>query len=550
MADFGDYPPNMAPQNALLALRTDPTQQAVVSYAAGEDLVRQQHWPMNPFKPEASTGKRKNVPTGRAEETFLSEHDFRAKHRAVERAGGPERQHRSGAEARDEARRIRAGRDDKGDAIIPEGDGAYMGPWAAYGRQDVEGEDVNEYVNEDVNGGEQFGSDDEYEIVEVVEGEDGSEDEHNDIIESGTVLRAPQQAIARRKEVEELGSETTTLHVEEHDYLGRTYMHVPQDLEVSLRKEVGSITNFLPKRQIHGWKQHVGAVTALRFFPQSGHLLLSSGADSTVRIWDPYHERALLRTYQGHSRSVADIGFNLDGTQFVSGSFDRRLKLWDTETGAVLGRFSAGKTPHVVRFFPGVEHGYEFLAGTSDNKIIQFDTRAGAEPVLVQTYDHHLAPINTIEFYDENRRFATSSDDKSVRCWEYGIPVPIKYVAEVHMFPYTRSALHPSKKWVAYQSSNEVVVYAANDKFRPAHKKTFVGHNSAGQGIDVAFSPDGQFVASGDTGGQMVFWNWRTHKVLARLGAGEQPITCVQWHPQETSKVVCAGVDGQIRYWD
>jgi pre-mRNA-processing factor 17 len=441
---------------------------------------------------------------------------------------------------------MRSRRDDKGSAAISDGDGAYVGPWARY-RRPAAGEEVAE---EDAEA--ELASDEEYEVVEVEEGDEEGDDDNNDddIIESGTVLKAPKHAIDRRKEVEELGAETTTLHVKEHDYQGRTYMHVPQDLDVSLRKEVGSVTNFIPKRQIHGWKQHAGAVTALRFFPETGHLLLSSGADGTVRLWDPYHSRELLRTYSGHPRAVSDVSFDHDGRRFVSGSFDRKMKLWDTETGAVLGRFSTGKTPHVVRFFPGTEHPHEFVAGMSDNKIVQFDTRVGAEPALVQTYDHHLAPVNTLEFYDDNRRFASSSDDKSVRCWEYGIPVPIKYVAEVHMFPYTRSARHPSGKWIAYQSSNEIVVYGANDKFRPAHKKTFGGHNSAGQGIDVAFSPDGQFVASGDTGGSMVFWDWKTRKVFAKLGAGEHAITCVQWHPQETSKVVCAGVDGQIRYWD
>lgn len=58
----------------------------------------------------------------------------------------------------------------------------------------------------------------------------------------------------------------------------------------------------------------------------------------------------------------------------------------------------------------------EFLAGMSDKKIVQFDVRvAGAKPV--QEYDHHLGPVNTITFCDEDRRFITTSDDKSLRAW-------------------------------------------------------------------------------------------------------------------------------------
>ncbi|KAJ8122406.1 hypothetical protein O1611_g9849 [Lasiodiplodia mahajangana] len=326
-------------------------------------------------------------------------------------------------------------------------------------------------------------------------------------------------------------------------------MHVPQDLDVDLKKEIGSITNYIPRKEVHRWRHHGDkAVTALRFFPSSGHLLLSAGADATVKIFDVYHNKELLRSYCGHTKAVTDISFNRDGTQFISGSFDRAMKLWDTETGKCLAKFSSGKTPNVLRFNPSVEHSTEFLAGMSDNKIVQYDTRTRE---MVQEYDHHLNAINTITFVDDNRRFMTTSDDKSIRAWEYNIPVPIKYIAEPHMYPITRTALHPSNKYLACQSSdNQVLVYGATDKFRQNRKKSFRGHNNAGTAIDLAFSPDGQFLASGDSAGFVTFWDWKTCKMYHKLPAGDQAITCVQWHPQETSKVAAAGLDGIIRYWD
>ena len=433
MADFGEYPPNMAPQDALVVRQQAEPDHAVVPYSA-ENLSRPSFGPSNPFKDESNTQKRKNVLTGRAEETFLSEHTFRSKHRAVERRGGPERQYQGAAALKKEAARIRANREDKGDATIAEGPGSYVGPWATYSRNNYE------VVGED----EELASDEEYEVVE----------EDEDVVESGTVVQAPVAAIARRKEVEAMGDETTTFHgSEEHDYQGRTYMHVPQDLDVDLRKEAGSFTNYIPKKQIHAWKDHSKAVTALRFFPSSGHLLLSASADTTIKIRDVYHDRELLRTYAGHSKAVSDICFNSAGTQFLSSSYDRMMKLWDTETGACISKFTTGKTPHVIKFNPDPEHSNEFLAGMSDKKIVQFDTRTPNE--IVQEYDHHLAAINTITFVDQNRRFITTSDDKSLRAWDYNIPVPIKYIAEPDMYPMTNAAAHPSGKYVAYQSSGQ-----------------------------------------------------------------------------------------------
>ena len=43
----------------------------------------------------------------------------------------------------------------------------------------------------------------------------------------------------------------------------------------------------------------------------------------------------------------------------------------------------------------------------------------------MQEYDYHLAAVNTITFVDEGRRFVSTSDDKTIRVWEVGIPVQV-----------------------------------------------------------------------------------------------------------------------------
>ncbi|KAG5929218.1 hypothetical protein E4U42_006768 [Claviceps africana] len=531
MEDFGDYPPDMAPQDALLVRQQAKQDHAVVPYSV-DDMSRPKSGPISPFGCNSPASKRKNILTGFAEEAFLSEHTFRNKHRAIERRGGPQREHRSAETFKDQSAKLRATREAKGDSAISEGPGSYVGPWARYRR--------SEYAT--VDEGEPLASDEEYEMVE--------EETAKDVIESGTVVQPPKIALARRREVEKLGDETTAFHgSQERDYQGRSFMHVPQDLDIDLRKHAGSTTNYIPKKQIHAWKDHKMAVTALQFFPGSGHLLLSASADTTVRIRDVYHDKELLRSYSGHSKAITDVCFNASGTQFLSASYDRMMKLWDTETGACISKFSTGKTPHVIKFNPDPEHETEFLAGMSDKKIVQFDTRTPTE--IVQEYDHHLAAINTITFVDRNRRFITTSDDKSLRAWDYNIPVPIKYIAEPDMYPMTNAAPHPSGKYVAFQSSdNQILVYGANDKFRQNRKKSYRGHNNAGQAIGLDCSPDGQFLASGDSGGYVCFWDWKTCKMYHKLKAGTQAVTCVKWHPQETSKLASAGLDGEIRYWD
>ena len=52
-------------------------------------------------------------------------------------------------------------------------------------------------------------------------------------------------------------TETTTLHINDpNDYLGRNYLHPPQDEAVNLNKPGAPSRCFLPKKLIHTYKGH------------------------------------------------------------------------------------------------------------------------------------------------------------------------------------------------------------------------------------------------------------------------------------------------------
>lgn len=154
------------------------------------------------------------------------------------------------------------------------------------------------------------------------------------------------------------------------DYQGRSFLHAPQDVGVNLRSHSHPDKCFLPKAHIHTWKGHTKGISAIRLVPKTAHLLLSSSMDGRVKLWEVYKERRCIRTYLGHRQAVKDVGFNNDGTQFLSAAYDRYIKLWDTETGDVVHRFTSKKIPFCVKFHPDKNKQHLFVAGTSDKKII------------------------------------------------------------------------------------------------------------------------------------------------------------------------------------
>ncbi|KAL3882404.1 hypothetical protein ACJMK2_028747 [Sinanodonta woodiana] len=343
--------------------------------------------------------------------------------------------------------------------------------------------------------------------------------------------------------------EKTTLHIKEaYDYQGRSFLHVPQDVGVNLKSDYPPEKCFLPKKLIHTWSGHSKGVAAIRWFPKSAHLMLSCSMDTKIKIWQVYNERQCIRSYLGHKQAVRDINFNNTGTEFLSCGYDRYCKLWDTETGQCKARFTSRKVPYCIKFNPDEDKQHLFVAGTSDKKIICWDIRSGE---MVQEYDRHLGAVNSITFVDQNRRFVSTSDDKSLRVWEWDVPVDFKYIADPTMHSMPTVTLSPNGKWLACQSmDNKICVFNVLNRFKYMRKKTFTGHMVAGYACTIDFSPEMSYIICGDADGKLYIWDWKTTKLYNKFKAHDDVCIAVLWHPHETSKVATAGWDGVIKFWD
>ncbi|KAG8870124.1 hypothetical protein FRC20_000362 [Serendipita sp. 405] len=524
-------------QTSLVARPTDSQMLVNITH---EDMIKPILGPQNPFA-ERKAVYNQNMLSGHVEELAMDEQAFRQQHlthailgysanpsedpNAAPVVGSMEAGRAYNFATLDAVRPTKAERRDKkrkrgekGDLEVVEGEGAYQGPWAKW-----EGDDAAPELPE--------GWDDN--------AEPEPEPEAAPVVPSASKRRMPKVGP---------GNESTIFHGKSlTDYQGRTYMYPPYSVAPQLSQEPGSQETFIPKACIHTWTGHTGGVSVIRLFPNTSHLLLSGSMDNKIKLWDVYNEGNCLRTFLGHGRAVKDVTFSNDGRRFLSCGFDRYIKLWDTETGKCIKNFSNGKMAHVLRFHPDEDKQNIFLAGMMDKKIIQYDIESGE---ITQEYDQHLGPVNTITFVDENRRFVTTSDDKTIRAWDFDIPVVIKYIAEPYMHSMPAVTLHPNKKTFAAQSlDNQILLYNA-DNFRQNRKKRFAGHSVAGYACQIGFSPDGKWISSGDAAGDMVFWDWKTCRLVSKLKCHSKVVIAHEWLQHETSKLVTASWDGTIKLWD
>lgn len=104
------------------------------------------------------------------------------------------------------------------------------------------------------------------------------------------------------------------------------------------------------------------------------------GCHCQVKIWDVYNRRNVKRTYMGHAAGVRWVAFSSDGKTFLSASFDRNIKLWDTESGKCIGNYTKGTIPFQCVWAPSDSN--SFLTPSQDSCIHQFDIRTGEVSVV------------------------------------------------------------------------------------------------------------------------------------------------------------------------
>ena len=241
------------------------------------DMVLPVQGPQNPFG-DRNRFLNQNALAGHVEEQSMTEHAFRAQHlthsilgysanpsidpNAPTVIGSAESAQANGFATIDTLRATKGQRNElkrkrknKGDLEVVDGEGQYVGPWASW-----EGEEPQTSF-----------------LAGVVAAEDDAEEEDEP---------EPQFTIKKAKPKRgAVGQESSIFHgTSMTDYQGRTYISPPLAEAPNLISEAGSQECYIPKVCVHTWTGHTQGVSAIRTFPETGHLLLSGSMDTKIKV--------------------------------------------------------------------------------------------------------------------------------------------------------------------------------------------------------------------------------------------------------------------------
>ncbi|RKP11781.1 WD40-repeat-containing domain protein [Piptocephalis cylindrospora] len=160
---------------------------------------------------------------------------------------------------------------------------------------------------------------------------------------------------------------------------------------------------------------HTDAIMSLAWNTAHPHLLASSSADTTVKLWD-LNSSTCAHSFNHHTGKVQTVAWNpVQSTVLLTASYDRSVQCLDSRTPDTLTTFSLSSDPETARWDP--HQPAHFYVATEDGIVRAWDLRQPSSPLW--TLHAHDSPVSAL---DINPRIpgclVTGGVDKLVKIWD------------------------------------------------------------------------------------------------------------------------------------
>ncbi|TFG82810.1 MAG: WD40 repeat domain-containing protein [Spirochaetales bacterium] len=288
---------------------------------------------------------------------------------------------------------------------------------------------------------------------------------------------------------------------------------------------------------LEGFSRVQGSQCSVAFSPD-GTLLACAAGRSALPVWELPSTRLLFSLQKTPTHEVA-VAFSPDGTALLVGGASGAVRVFDPSTGALLRTLEAlPSTVWDLDFDPSGKR-LATVAFTTGLRVWDFDKGTPAWEFQEGTSGAYFL---SVDYNPSGTMLALGKTVDGVTVLEAGsgrviAVLPIQSnVGDV--------AFSPDGQILATGSDDNLArLWNAND-FRLM--RTLEGHSHFVNG--VAFSPDGSLLATGSHDGTVGIWEVATGRRLATLSGHGQPVLRIAFDPSGTL-LASASWDGTVRLW-
>ena len=146
-------------------------------------------------------------------------------------------------------------------------------------------------------------------------------------------------------------------------------------------------------------------------FSQDGSQAVSGSRDKTVRIWN-VTTGGVETELKGHTGWVTSVAFSQDGSRVVSGSGDNTIRIWNVMTSEVEAELK-GHTESVTSVAFS-QDGSRVVSGSEDETVLIWNATTGEVEAELKG---HTDWVTSVAFSQDGSRVVSGSVDETVLIW-------------------------------------------------------------------------------------------------------------------------------------